>query len=161
MKKLLIMVAVAAAAVCTRADLSDTFLYWNVEATDNTPFSYANLVYALADTPTTWNDIDAQGAFVTSNGKSTPLTAVKLTDLLPNLTGSTFMAQLLDGEGNLLGESQAIAFDDLIAGLYENGMEPTAVSGGYTFSAAAVPEPTSGLLLLLGVAGLALRRRRG
>lgn len=32
--------------------------------------------------------------------------------------------------------------------------------GGYTVAAASVPEPTSGLLILLGMAGLALRRRR-
>ena len=34
-----------------------------------------------------------------------------------------------------------------------------ASSGGW-YTAAAVPEPTSGLLLLLGVAGLALKRKR-
>ena len=38
------------------------------------------------------------------------------------------------------------------------------ISGGYTgagwYQTAAVPEPTSGLLMLLGMAGLALRRRR-
>lgn len=36
----------------------------------------------------------------------------------------------------------------------------TAVSGAGWYGTAAVPEPTSGLLMLLGMAGLALRRRR-
>ena len=41
---------------------------------------------------------------------------------------------------------------------------PLDAAGGYSaagwYGAAAVPEPTSGLLMLLGMAGLALRRRR-
>ena len=35
-----------------------------------------------------------------------------------------------------------------------------ATNGAGWYQAAAVPEPTSGLLMLLGMAGLALRRRR-
>ena len=33
-------------------------------------------------------------------------------------------------------------------------------TGGYTMTVGAVPEPTSGLLILLGMAGLALKRKR-
>lgn len=40
---------------------------------------------------------------------------------------------------------------------YESFVTPTAYTAG---SWSAVPEPTSGLLMLLGMAGLALRRRR-
>ena len=63
----------------------------------------------------------------------------------------------------------------IITGTSENGYDPgtetsfaqmmdytaTPGSGSYAWSSAeAVPEPTSGLLLLLGMAGLALKRKR-
>ena len=48
---------------------------------------------------------------------------------------------------------------DLGANIFGNGVSTDKVTTAW-YSTAAVPEPTSGLLLLLGVAGLALRRRR-
>ena len=67
-------------------------------------------------------------------------------------------------------DSSAVTFDyDQVEGVWEATVGVTStrfdaasgyVGAGYYSAASAVPEPTSGLLMLLGVAGLALRRRR-
>ena len=71
-----------------------------------------------------------------------------------------YISTIASAEGPVTG-SATLSFTDIktssqaAATKWTSGM--TASAGWY---AAAVPEPTSGLLMLLGMAGLALRRRR-
>ena len=68
------------------------------------------------------------------------------------------MASYYDA-GNISGTTGASSPTDLTVNMDWSGSE-YLTSGGYTVAIGAVPEPTSGLLLLLGMAGLALRRKR-
>ena len=79
-----------------------------------------------------------------------------------------FGVMFRDSEGNL---SQLVTPGDsptpIATEFTITGMGDDLYSGNFTFAASnyttnpqSIPEPTSGLLLLLGVAGLALRRRR-
>ena len=80
---------------------------------------------------------------------------------------------LFDGAKNLfVSDSIALTIDELMGSTYtfeeaqtgdiwaNNGNASAGYQGAGWYSAAAVPEPTSGLLLLLGMAGLALRRKQ-
>ena len=89
-----------------------------------------------------------------------------------DLNGKYYAIVLFD---EMFDASKASASVYTISGLDDSGgtknmsiagdLDGTIVSGGATgttfaVDVAAVPEPTSGLLLLIGVAGIALRRRR-
>ena len=84
----------------------------------------------------------------------------------PIKTGDILGVMFQDSEGNLsqlvYASDMTTTVDDVytVTGLADNtwaGANFTYASGG---NFTAVPEPTSGLLMLLGMAGLALRRRR-
>ena len=80
------------------------------------------------------------------------------------INGDIFGVMFQDGEGNLR-QLETTAGAPILTEFEITGMSINTWTGSLTFAnsnytVASVPEPTSALMLLLGVAGLALRRRR-
>ena len=179
MKKL--MFALAAVAIATVASAST--VSWGIsDALDTTKFASGNIYlvhgstiadltdWAAGKTSFAINDVlnELGGSLAALN--TAPNTIV-LSGGMGTSTGNSVTTYDTSSTGNynvyvvaISGDGANLAVADSVKTLnIRNVASPAnALYGASEFStyAAAVPEPTSGLLLLLGVAGLALKRRR-
>ena len=166
MKKMLVLAALAAGLAAYAEDNAYQCLYWQVQADKvaaDVPDYNVAYFYAL-DGDSVKHAIGVADWTQTQTPSSrTDSEIVGTGDLTGYSSGYSFLMELAYWDGSagvMVGKSGTYAFSDLSAYL-------TSVPGGSgiptqgvfapTFN---VPEPTSGLLMLLGIAGLALRRKR-
>ena len=170
MKKLMIAAAVLATAYLSQA----ASMKWNYGATSADVDQHVYLI--LGSTPSAeWADEAAVAAAAIAGGYDAVAKHSKKYYAGGTASGefdydASFYAVLVSADGKQWATTAAFApGETYIMGPQDTGKDP------YEFSSSSfgsfqdwnsgpgptpIPEPTSGLLLLLGVAGLALRRRR-
>ena len=171
MKRLSILGVAIVSATCAFAD----FLYWQIPEGSG-EFTTA-AIYAISGDHTDEKLSDTTGAVqldeyvadgvdFENNMTGTSLTGPITTDISGYGSTYSFFVELLTygSDGNVTGTNRLLAYsyDTLLNNGYidaGDGLKPVA-GGSTNFSMTHVPEPSSGLLMLLGGALMALRRRR-
>lgn len=156
MKKILIAFAFASMSLMSQA----SYLYWQVQSGDY-------------DTITEPGKVDTAYLYATDGTTGKKIGALKIgnaqdyyaIDVSSYATGGySFYIELVNynsGAKDVLGSGETLAYTDMVnkGFILENPLSITAANvwHGGTYAA---PEPTSGLLMLLGVAALGLKRRK-
>ena len=169
MKKLFVFFALALACAGANAASVD----WAVKGTVDNVGNKVFLVGTLSDAWTSVADIAAASAAFGSEGTSGTIakagriyTTGDITlasDRVPKTSGDVYVIIVAGDDAKSYTYNKAdwkgFAYEgvETPSGKY-NANAADLISGGTTVE--FVPEPTSGLLMLVGLAGLALRRRR-
>ena len=181
MKKLMIAAAIVCAAVAAQASAFD----WKTSATgalynENTTDKYTGTAYLFSagdmtqqQVLTAWaaGTLSTSGALASKAVADGKITADASHPFDWGEAGDTLTAFVVVDDGSKvfisgtmnmaadLAQTQTFQFA-LKSGSQTAALTTTTFGSQGWYTAAPVPEPTSGLLLLLGVAGMALRRRR-
>ena len=185
MKKLMILAMAACAAMLTTT-AEENFLYWMVDVSDKTDysFSYATIKATGSDGKTSdYLSFYGSGA---SESSGTKFASTAYLDYIGNNgsgastgtttgggaftgiggygLGSTFLVELWADSTTEGSDPTRVAWGNLAYSLLKDSVSSGLNQSGaslYTVTASqVVPEPTSGLLALLGFAALALRRKQ-
>lgn len=179
MKKILFLIGLVFVAGSVQA----SYLYWQLTTDDmhlsskegggytfnGHDFSYAQVVVKTGDTKTvltsTYDDGEPIGGNVTTPDSYVHY-AIDVSNYM-NDSVSTFYVELIGYDSAVYGSNQGVigttaetsyTYEALKNAGYVN-TTLTAVSTAWTGGSVAAPEPTSGLLVLLGLASLALKRK--
>lgn len=176
-------IAIAALAVASFAVRAD-YLYWQIEdARFTTPSGAdANFEFATVRNGANATATDHVGSgseyyklYTINNGQSAateqfqfysdlnhPNSTEGLAQFFGDFSGnvSMFLFELWDADGNLVGYSEKTRQDIVYAIAPTGGFSGESIAYRPLVLQDVVPEPTSGLLVLLGIAALSLKRRR-
>ena len=140
-----------------------SFLYWQVGDADTVDYAYAGLCVVDSNGDTLQEDgynlwLDP---VVEAGGAATPPNYA-ITDLgVYSTEGYSFFVEYVNYDNVTVAVSETKSYAELAGHLAEVGTAiPTENFTPWLATPQAVPEPTGGVLALLGAALLALRRRR-
>ena len=143
----------------------DSIKFWAIDSdnkeTDLTQYTYIGPEYLLANNA---EGLAGSGGEIAGDGTTSAGTFY--TDMSAFKEGYTFMAELYLGgttvDRMLTPLTWSQFMDAVVSGLTQEKLDqfPEALPNPYNMASSMVPEPTSGLLLVIGGSLLALRRRR-
>lgn len=133
----------------------DSYLYWMFDNYDTGYEFDAARIGVVTDGSTEYLSIGLGEGYTAGNGSVSFLEMYTKVSTAGAGDGSFFLLELLNGESvSYVSDLVNWGAASVVSSVGMSSGSPTA------FTVAAVPEPTSGLLLLFGIAALALRRRR-
>lgn len=152
MKKLMMMALVMMTAMFAKAELT---LYWELANYAFSGATYARLYGLYGETETRLASV-----ILTPGAESMEVRSVLQNVVAPFSDYSAYIVKLFDESRDTVLATSGTLETSLAYHVYNAGSTDAPPETPWTVSAFAVPEPTSGLLVLLGMGALALKRKR-